>query len=80
MLSELKMVGKWFQDEPSEAWDFEELVFDTETQKTFSSLSSPKRKITILGYSAKVEIIGSSNGSRNSCYIPGQYFLYALKM
>ena len=77
MLSKLKMVGEWFQDEPSEAWDFEEIVFDAETQKILSNLSQPNRKITVLGHSAKVELSGRSD---NSCYIPGQYFLYALKL
>ncbi|MEE2003245.1 AAA family ATPase [Alkalimonas sp. MEB108] len=77
MLSELKMVGEWFQNEPSEAWDFKEIVFDTKTKNKLSDLNQPNRTITVLDHSAKVELIGRS---KNSCYIPGQYFVYALKL
>lgn len=77
MLSELKMVGDLYKNDPREAWDFKEIVFDPETKKVLSGLSQSNRKITVLGHSAKVEIIGRSD---NSSYIPGQYFLYALKL
>lgn len=77
MLSELKMVGEWFLKEPDSAWNFEEIRFDTEMQEILSSLSQPNRQITVSDHSAKVVLCGKSD---NHCYIPGQYFLYALKL
>lgn len=77
MLSELKMVGSWLSDEPQSAWDFEEICFDKETQTILTSLSRPNRQVTISDYSAKVILSGKSD---NHCYIPGQYFVYALKL
>ena len=71
------MVGRWFQDEPDEAWDFEEIAFDAEMRKKLASLSQPNRLITASEHSAKVVLRGTSE---NSCYIPSQYFLYALKL
>ncbi len=77
MLSELKMVGDWLSNEPQSAWDFKEIRFDKETQAILSSLSRPNRQVTIYEYSAKVVLRGKSD---NHCYIPGQYFIYALKL
>ncbi len=77
MLSKLKMVGDWFNSEPSSAWDFQEVEFDSKTQAMLSSLSRPNRKIEAYGYTARVVLSGNSG---NHCYIPSQYFIYALKL
>lgn len=77
MFSELKMVGQWFLDEPSEAWDFDEVAFDSETQRILTDLTQPNRLLIVFEHSAKVVLQGKS---QNSCYIPSQYFLYALKL
>ena len=77
MLSKLKMVGDWFNSEPSSAWDFEEIEFDSKTQAMLSSLSRPNRQIAAYGHTARVILSGNSG---NHCYIPSQYFIYALKL
>jgi len=71
MLSELNVVGNWFQDEPKEGWQFDEFKFDDEAIVAFEQLNLD---IRCLDYSARVDVGG------NHTYIPCHYFLYALKV
>lgn len=73
MLSELNQVGEWFIKEPKEAWQFDEIYFDDETKKTLAELDLD---IDVFDHSARVNI----SGNINHCYIPGHYFLYALRI
>lgn len=71
MLSKLNTVGEWFQSEPKEGWYFDEVEFDEEARQAFEKLNV---KIKVDSHSARVET------GANHTYIPGHYFLYALKV
>ncbi|MEY8238887.1 MAG: AAA family ATPase [Cycloclasticus sp.] len=71
MLSELNMVGNWFQNEPESGWQFDEFKFDDEAKLAFEELDL---NIKISDCSARVDV-----GS-NHTYVPCHYFSYALKM
>ncbi|NOI55243.1 AAA domain-containing protein [Vibrio crassostreae] len=73
MLSELNMVGKWFQSEPEESWGFGEFSFNERTKLAFSKLDLD---IQIYEHSARINI----TTNKNQCYIPSHYFLYVLKL
>ena len=73
MLSELNMVGNWFKAEPDSSWQFDELKFDESDKFIFESL---ELDIKVYDHSA---VVGSSINN-NHCYIPSQYFLYAIKL
>ncbi|HCG7061671.1 McrB family protein [Vibrio parahaemolyticus] len=71
MLSEVNVVGKWFQDEPDEGWRFDEIKFGDEAKQVFKQLDL---NIEMYDHSARV------SGDKNHTYIPGHYFLYAIKI
>ncbi|WP_164549040.1 McrB family protein [Amphritea opalescens] len=71
MLSELSTIGQWYQNEPSEGWHFDEIAFDDEAKIAFEKLNL---NIKIFEHSARVDI------RNNHTYVPGHYFLYALKV
>lgn len=71
MLSELNVVGKWFQDESAEGWLFDEITFDSEVKQAFEQLNLD---IQVYKHSARVNV------GNNHTYVPGHYFLYALKL
>ncbi|EHH1099999.1 AAA domain-containing protein [Vibrio parahaemolyticus] len=71
MLSEVNVVGKWFQDEPDEGWRFDEIKFGNEAKLVFKKLDL---NIEMYDHSARV------TGDKNHTYIPGHYFLYAIKI
>lgn len=73
MLSELSVVGKWFQDDTQHGWDFNEVVFNDEAKIVFEELPLD---IVMSSHGAKIMV----NSNSNHCYVPGQYFLYALKI
>ncbi|EKN5070577.1 McrB family protein [Yersinia enterocolitica] len=73
MLSELSVVGKWFQGDSKDGWNFDDVVFNDEAKNFFEKLPLD---IVMSSHSAKIMV----NGNSNHCYIPGQYFLYALKI
>ena len=71
MLAELSTTGQWYKDEPDEAWSFSENILVEEVCEALSSLG-----MTFDFYTSSARItIGS-----NHCYIPSQYFLYAVKI
>lgn len=71
MLSEVNVVGKWFQDESDEGWRFDEIKFGGEAKKVFEQLDL---NIEMYDYSARI------SGDKNHTYIPSHYFLYAIKI
>lgn len=71
MLSSLKKVAQWYKDEPSDAWQFNEITF---TQEARDALVKLDIGIEFLSYSAKIAT------HTNHCYVPSQYFLYAIKI
>lgn len=71
MLSELKVIGEWYKEEPEVAWDFNEVFF---TDEVCDNLSKLGLDIEFHSFSAKVK------GKSNHCYVPSQYFLYAIKV
>lgn len=71
MLSELSTVGQWYQNEPAEGWHFDEITFDDEAKSAFEKLDL---NIKIFEHSARVDI------KNNHTYMPGHYFLYAVKV
>lgn len=71
MLSELNVIGQWYKNEPPESWYFEEILFDEEAKNAFEQLNL---KIKINDHSARVDT------RENHAYVPGHYFLYALKV
>ncbi|HIE4543502.1 MULTISPECIES: AAA family ATPase [Providencia] len=73
MLSELSTVGQWYQNETAEGWYFDEITFDDETKNAFEHLNL---NIKVYDHSARINIEGNSNHT----YVPGHYFLYALKV
>lgn len=75
MLSELITVAQWYKDEPATAWQFDECLFTNEASDALAVLGSALGKgIEFYSYSAKITV------QPNHCYIPSQYFLYALKV
>lgn len=71
MLSKLSKIGQWYQNEPTEGWHFDEITFDDEAKVAFEKLDL---NIKIFEHSARVDI------RNNHTYMPGHYFLYALKV
>ncbi|MFT7687148.1 MAG: hypothetical protein ACI9FB_002500 [Candidatus Azotimanducaceae bacterium] len=71
MLSELSTVGQWYQNEPTEGWYFDEITFDEEAKNAFKQLNL---NIKFYEHSARIDI------RNNHTYVPGHYFLYALKV
>lgn len=71
MLSKLNTVGEWFQNESAEGWHFDEIEFDEEAQQAFEKLNV---QIKVYSHSARIET------DANHTYVPGHYFLYALKV
>ncbi|MEI8596884.1 hypothetical protein P4S64_01890 [Vibrio sp. M60_M31a] len=60
MLSEVNVVGKWFQDEPDEGWRFDEIKFEDEAKQVFKQLDL---NIEMYDHSARV------SGDKNHTYI-----------
>lgn len=75
MLSELSVVGKWYQNDPQFGWRFDEVFFNEEAKHILEKLPLD---INVSSYGAKIMI--NSGEKSNHCYIPSQYFLYALKI
>ncbi|WP_199776042.1 AAA family ATPase [Pseudoalteromonas sp. T1lg10] len=71
MLSELSTVGQWFQNEAIEGWHFDEIQFDEEARQALKRL---RLNVTVYEHSARIDI------NSNHTYVPGHYFLYALKV
>lgn len=71
MLSQLSTIGEWYQNEPKSSWHFDEISFDEEAISAFENLSL---NIKIYEHSARIDI------RDNHAYVPGHYFLYALKV
>lgn len=71
MLSELRTVGQWYLNEPAEGWYFNEITFDEEAKTAFEQLNI---NIKVFEHSARIDI------KKNHTYVPGHYFLYALKV
>lgn len=71
MLTELKTVMQWYLDEPDEAWQFEELVFNDEIRDALADIG-----MNIVAHSSSARI-STRDGH---CYIPSQYLLYAIKL
>lgn len=71
MLSELKTVAQWYKDEPADAWQFGEIIFNKEVCDALTGLGID---IEFQSSSAKITV------KQNHCYVPSQYFLYALKV
>lgn len=71
MLANLSVVGQWYKDEPVDAWSFDENILTEEVCEALNSLGMDFEFYTS---SARINI-----GS-NHCYVPSQYFLYAVKI
>lgn len=71
MLSKINTVGEWYKSEPESSWQFDELLFTEEAKQAFSQLDLD---LEIFDHSARINI------TKNHCYIPSHYFLYALKL
>lgn len=73
MLSEINVVGGWFKSDPEEGWFFDEISFDERVIQEFNQIPL---SINFLKHSARIEV----PKTKNHCYIPSQYFLYAVKL
>ncbi|WP_172581183.1 AAA family ATPase [Vibrio harveyi] len=73
MLSKINTVGEWYKSEPESSWQFDEFLFTEEVKAAFSNLDLD---LEIFEHSARIKIATN----QNHCYIPGHYFLYALKL
>lgn len=73
MLSKINTVGEWYKSEPESSWHFDEFLFTEEVKAAFSNLDLD---LEIFEHSARIKIATN----QNHCYIPGHYFLYALKL
>lgn len=71
MLAQVKIVGKWFQDDDADGWRFDEIKFKQESKKVIEQLDL---NIEVYDHSALV------SGETNHTYIPSHYFLYAIKL
>ncbi|MEZ9363870.1 McrB family protein [Vibrio sp. 10N.286.49.E11] len=71
MLSKINTVGEWYKSEPESSWQFDEFLFTEEAKRAFSQLDLD---LEIFDHSARINI------TKNHCYIPSHYFLYALKL
>lgn len=71
MLSKINTVGEWYKSEPESSWHFDEFLFTEEAKHAFSQLDLD---LEIFDHSARINI------TKNHCYIPSHYFLYALKL
>lgn len=71
MLAELSVIGQWYKDEPVEVWSFGEILFTEEVRGVLNRLDMDFEFFTS---SAKVNI------NPNHCYIPSQYFQYAVRI
>ncbi|WP_318485295.1 AAA family ATPase [Photobacterium leiognathi] len=71
MLSKINTVGEWYKSEPESSWHFDEFLFTEEAKHAFSKLALD---LEIFDHSARINI------TKNHCYIPSHYFLYALKL
>ncbi|MUK62235.1 AAA domain-containing protein [Aliivibrio fischeri] len=91
MLSRINTVGSWFKNDSDNkelennrynnqwlnGFMFDDITFDDEVKKAFNQLPID---IEMFDQHALVTINNKKTKTTNQCYIPSQYFLYAVKL